>query len=817
MSLKIWLPMLGNLNNQGLLQGAITPMATSVTANSDGKIGSCMSCDGTADSNIRIPPVLKHTDNFTIACWVKFNSTSNQCLFSQRVAVNTLGFTIFYLNGNGIRFDEGNSVTASNIITSNTWYHITCCRDDTTTYIYLNGVLVATGTRSTTAASNVNTNYAFIGGSQNTSDGSTAQPSNNVLNGYLNDYRIYDHCLSAAEVHEIAQGLVAHYKLDRLNNNLFTGSQSFSGAWVNASSWTTSAEKYKNFVVKQRSDTWSGITQLISCTQGDTFTISFYGKVELGGVIMSILTNNFGTSDGLTLLDGNFSSVGSVFWVKTTDDGTQWKRYWGTVRIDSSEVNTLQWRIENSEANKIFWICGLKMERGSVCTPWTPAYGEEGYERIPDSSGYGYHGSLYQPENITVTASPLRYDRCLNFGTALSSVNCGQAGYVSDALTVNFWFKIDGVPDNKIAFISCIDTYGWAIKSNGTALRFVFATTSGSSFEVLNTTPTANICNNQWHMITALYDRLAAKIRMYIDGVLDTEVSGGGALIQYSQSAPTWIAGEATASKTVPDLGITGYISDVRIYCTPLSAADILQLYKTSAKIDKPGNLHVYTLEESEKISVKKNGIVSAAEFVESDILATLKYDKNIYVEPDGSMWVRVYHHNDPNTNGKFSTANSFTIGCYIDEHRWFNVNLCDYLDKWEILIIQKLTSTSSEVKYRWVQTTNPMSATYEDTVSTNIILNTSTGYTAPAYFGLWCGQHSSWLHTHGSATTSWWGAIGPWADYNGGTPSFDGSNKVTTGCTDLYVRIDNVTLTTADKTQFKKNGLVISHEFIEM
>jgi hypothetical protein len=42
----------------------------------------------------------------------------------------------------------------------------------------------------------------------------TDSPSGNVLYADLNDFRVYDHCLSPLEVHEIAHGLVLHYKLD---------------------------------------------------------------------------------------------------------------------------------------------------------------------------------------------------------------------------------------------------------------------------------------------------------------------------------------------------------------------------------------------------------------------------------------------------------------------------------------------------------------------------------------------------------------------------------------------------------------------------
>lgn len=48
--------------------------------------------------------------------------------------------------------------------------------------------------------------------------------------GSLNDFRIYDHCLSPFEIKEIAQGLILHYKLDdpreEETTNLLTAAQS---------------------------------------------------------------------------------------------------------------------------------------------------------------------------------------------------------------------------------------------------------------------------------------------------------------------------------------------------------------------------------------------------------------------------------------------------------------------------------------------------------------------------------------------------------------------------------------------------------------
>ena len=89
-------------------------------------------------------------------------------------------------------------------------------------------------------------------------------------------------------------------------------------------------------------------------------------------------------------------------------------------------------------------------------------------------------------------------------------------------------------------------------------------------------------------------------------------------------------------------------------------------------------------------------------------------FDTEFYYEPDNTAWVRLVHHNDPSTN-RFVNTDTFASSVYKSVNLWFNVALCNLVNKYEFMVKQTLTAGGTEEKYRWIQTKNPLEAVYED------------------------------------------------------------------------------------------------------
>ena len=253
-----------------------------------------------------------------------------------------------------------------------------------------------------------------------------------------------------------------------------------------------------------------------------------------------------------------------------------------------------------------------------------------------------------------------------------------------------------------------------------------------------------------------------------------------------------------------------GLMSDFRLYATSLSQEEIVNLYSTGLTLDNKYSMYTNEyIEDTTDTSIYKTHNVVTEEFKEQDLLSKLKYDKNIYTEPDGSLWVRIFHHNNP-SSGLFSSSDTFSTSVYKDENRWFNISFCNQLSSWELLVKEKATTSSNEVRYRWVQNYNPMTATYAQVSAANIVKNTS-GYDTinSSYGGLYKNTGSqAYIVTNNGTQGNWWGATGSWTIFNSGIPAYN-QVTVTTGYYDLYVRIPS----TAGITKTNK---IIGRNFIE-
>lgn len=171
-------------------------------------------------------------------------------------------------------------------------------------------------------------------------------------------------------------------------------------------------------------------------------------------------------------------------------------------------------------------------------------------------------------------------------------------------------------------------------------------------------------------------------------------------------------------------------------------------------------------------------------------------YDTTIYTEPDGSKWLRIFHHNNPSVN-LFASSDNFAAGVYKNENMWYYIeNVCSSMNHYEFMVKQKNTDTSDEQKFRWVQNVHPVGATHDQVQPNNVTRITTEGYTDSGMGGLYVwsntntGTNNARMSISNGTAGNWYGALGCWTAYQGGLPGYPNQN-CTTGYIDLYIRFE--------------------------
>ena len=610
MSLQIWLPLNGSLVNQGLSDADI--IATGVTVNANGKIGKCYSFDGSDDLiSINCSNLYKTfsggTQQFSIAFWVYHADATRAVIFGDYGLTGTMGFNVELTTGHQVRFYWGanpdKAFAAATAIAVSTWTHIVLTYDGNKINLYKNGILQSDSWSGTLVTKNKTTGLFYLGRDSRT--GGT------VLNGRLNDFRIYDHCLSIKEVEEISKGLVLHYKLD--NNglggggrNLLLGSMLVGTPIPNSTNFTAFPVRYYNTSASTCTLANNEATILLNSTanlgiaferlasemnldSNEYYTLSCEAKSSLSGANLAIGLSYYKPDNSAVWRGGSNKKAFTAV--------NEWQTFTLTFKPDADTNAICYCFTINGTAGgtETAIIRHCKLEKGSVATLWTPAPEEVGgVDFIEDSSGYGNNGILNDTTAIYTTDSA-RYGVSIKNNQAADSAiylikgNCDVPE--SSALTFAWWMKptqLGRVNQNQSGLFST-SVYD---PPSSTDYTKTAANMYDGGFSCCNVNETYKrisiidyIILNEWHHYALWYD--GTNLKFYQDGIEKTSVAQTDALKAFTNIYLFYSYAGGVRRNT------SGYLSDFRIYATALTESQIKELYNTSGAIDNNGNLYV--------------------------------------------------------------------------------------------------------------------------------------------------------------------------------------------------------------------------------
>lgn len=586
MALQLWLPLNGDTKNYGLKNIDVLDYGTSEY--NKGKIGKCRSFVGNG--------YLKLVDSFGIEPYKDFSC----CYWIKEISNNTLsGFRVVYQCGDliiGHYNDKINIYNAKDLdfvykCDTTDWVH--CCltyqSSSNIMTIYINGIKCSTCQPK--SLNNLSSTTALIGKRNNESY---------LLEGYLNDFRLYDECLSPKQIKYISQAMICHYPMGNidgkiggrnlLRNSSMNGERLKCDRSQSCNSTTTLAYSNDGFhiVTPSEGNNNNGIVFIyddftrLGINIGDTITFSLLvkGSSDSNKPFINIIFQN----DGTTWYDkGTIRSLGIEF---TPTDVFQKIYVTYTLPTDKKYSSKTMFLGIHGNMKSDLYIKNLKLEKSSTSTPYTPAPEDNSqfYDNIiPDISGYQNNATVKDSTCPTWSDDSPRYLGSYEFNgenqyiSGLSPVSSNTKEF-----TISFWTKLNNT--------SGVMTFYTARKGigSGVALFFVNKNIRFDDNAQFAFNYTCDLSSNKWTHLCVTRNNTSKKI--YINGKLVDSTSKVGDMQNIGQHFT--IGGSESSDSGIADMNwLNGNISDFRIYTTALSESDVLDLYQSSASLDSQGNL----------------------------------------------------------------------------------------------------------------------------------------------------------------------------------------------------------------------------------
>ena len=644
--------------------------------------------------------------------------------------------TNIYVRGN-IRSNNQQPLTEPAInVPFDGWHHLALTYSQTNKKlkVYLDGALASQCTvqanDSTLPSRAVNINWGAVWGGNG--------PGMSVPM-YICEARIYDHALSDYEVWDLSKGLFLHYDF---NNGL---SESTTNIVAGTRSAGYNLEEYNV-------ETWATTVAGVSGRNG-IYTFRAYIKNTSDHPLNVRLScyNAAGTS--YNALQGNSIASGAEGYSEITCNTTDTSQFNGTINLFIQNGNS-----GSVPTNKKFYLKEVQFEEKDHSTPFTPT-SRTGI--LSDKSGNLHDATAVGNPPRIIGDSPLGSAYCnLKTGGQYYALGTGALNSLRQG-TICFWAKYDS-SDYKMIFGSNDSgaRYFMACTPNGSSSggNWYNGTCTASTYYcdgVVNTKP---IIDNKWHF--------------YAVTGLNFANWGNYSVYLCIYTSPT------------NAFQFHGYLADLKIYARNLTQAEIQSLQNTRGAVDREGALYCnYFVEDTSNVSsmLEATGVKTSKTFAETMQLS------------DGSYWLPIMYHNV--ATGVFSStvANLDAGAVFEDSERWANFQLIKTATRvndtdYEFLVLQQEGTNKTWHTYRFRQTVNPFTATWNDVNPSQIgtkVFHISGGGT---YGGTYRRAGNEYMNFANSTNGNWFG-WGQRSFYQtGNIPGYNG--QLVYGIQIVYLRI---------------------------
>lgn len=625
MGLIAWYPLNGDLKDRGLLGYDLTNSNSSViTVNNSGKIGKCYEDLTTSYAYLEASNPIKLPQTHSMFCWVypevltsdaSLDGVLGNHIFTDSNPSNT-GITLKYISSTTYKVSLNTANTSNQrtfgtyvgntILNINEWHHIGFTYDGKKIRLYVDGKL--DGEYSYTNMKMTSQKIRIF-------SWSNAYASKDYTGKKkINDVRIYDHCLSQTEIKQISQACILHYNFEDVvvpyqnegyEKKFWIYNNPVGG--VNATaSLTTLSETFEGqpiYRLKMSTDNENVLTTLKNNLGGHGVTLSgaitFEPNIPISfGILYRNISHPDNIVGGTAANKFNRAEISSKYYK------SGWYRV-GQYRLNETDTAGTDnfytsFKCPSLQLNEeiIIDFCCPEVYKGINFLPERQTYEKNADLTIYDSSGYGHNGILDSTNLPIFKESDVEgsYSLLCQYKSTSVAIKTNQIFFdnVNQCHTVSFWVKpltYTNTTDNHY-LVNFNSAYFTKFGSGNKTLCYI---NSGSNDHYVygSTLP-----QEEWTFVTWVYDHNNEILKVYYNGELDASTY----FSNISQKTPYGFQSQTYFGK------LDGYIDDIRIYATALSAEDIKQLYKSRAKVDKDGK--ILTNQFNEKTIFDKDNLI---------------------------------------------------------------------------------------------------------------------------------------------------------------------------------------------------------------